>query len=305
MGSGARGRTKRGNAARRAGWREEVARGWYRFRRSYLSLAGLGIVALVVATALLAPLLAPHPEDAGSVVRFTEAHQPPSIHHPFGTDQVGRDVFSRVLLGARSSVLMALGVLTLAAGIGVPLGLIAGYRGGLLGTVIMRLTDVFLAIPPEVLALAACVALTPSLHNAMLAVSFVWWPWYTRLVYGEVLSIREEQFVEASRGIGASPWRIMFRDVLPNCLSPILVKVTLDAGFVILLSAGLSFLGLGAQPPEPAWGTMIADGRVYMPDNWWLATFPGLAIFVTVLGLNLLGDGLRDVFDVELDRWGV
>jgi peptide/nickel transport system permease protein len=208
-----------------------------------------------------------------------------------------------VIFGARISLSIGAIVLAIALLIGVTLGLIAGYWLGWWSSLIMRVTDVFLAIPSIVLALAVTAVLKPNLTNAMIAIAFTWWPWYTRLVYGEVLSVKQEVYVEASRSVGASPWRVAFREILPNIWSPVIVKLTLDMGFVILVETGLSFLGLGAQPPTPAWGTMIAEGRIYMPGNWWLATFPGLAIFVTVLGFNLLGDGLRDVFDVQIEQW--
>jgi len=290
-------------AGKWAEMRQDWSRAWYRMRKSTVSLIGLGIVTAVLLVAVFAPYLAPHPEDGGAVVRFSEAHRAPSLAHPFGTDEVGRDVLSRVILGSRISLVLGFVVLGIALLVGIPLGLIAGYWGGRVNTIIMRLTDIFLAVPPTVLALAVSSALSPSLTNAMFAVSFGWWPWFTRLVQGEVLSVKQEQFVEASRSLGASKFRIVFRDILPNIMSPVIVKATLDMGFVILIGASLSFLGLGAQPPTPAWGTMIAEGRIYLPESWWSATFPGLAIFVTVLGFNLLGDGLRDVFDVDLDRW--
>ncbi len=287
----------------RATRREEWRRAWHRFRTSTLSLVGLGIGLVMIGTAIFAPLIAPHPEQAGAFVDFTHTFKPPSRAFFFGTDDVGRDVLTRIIYGARISLSMAVIVLSIALAIGVPLGLVAGYWSGWVSSFILRVTDVFLAIPPIVLALAMTAALKPNLTNAMIAIAFVWWPWYTRLVYGEVLSVKQEAFVEASRSVGASPWRVAFREILPNVLSPIIVKLTLDMGFVILVETGLSFLGLGAQPPIPAWGAMIAEGRVFMPGNWWLATFPGLAIFVTVLGFNLAGDGLRDVFDVQIELW--
>lgn len=282
---------------------DELRRVWYRLRRSTTSLVGLGLVCLVLFSSIFAPWLAPYPEDVGRGVKFWQAHRPPSSQNLFGTDHIGRDILSRVMFGARISLLLGFVVLGIAVAIGVPLGLIAGLWGGWVNTVIMRITDIFLAIPPTLLALAVASALSYNLTNAMLAIAFSWWPWFTRLVQGEVLKVKEEIFVEASRSLGASKWRIALKDVLPNVMSPLIVKVTLDMGFVILIGASLSFLGLGAQPPTPAWGTMIAEGRIYLPDSWWIATFPGLAIFVTVLGFNLLGDGLRDVFDVDLDRW--
>lgn len=284
---------------RGAEWR----RMWFRFRQSTLSLVGLGIVLAVVLAAVFAPVLAPYPGHAGSVVDFDRALQPPSVRNLLGTDDAGRDILSRILFGARISVTLGVVVLAIAVAVGVPLGLVAGYRGGAVGNLIMRVTDVFLAVPPIALALAVTAALRPNLTNAMVAIAFAWWPWYTRLVYGQVLSLREAPFVEAARGLGAGPWRIAVREILPNAWSPIIVKATLDLGFVILTASGLSFLGLGAQAPTPEWGTMIAEGRGYLPGAWWAATFPGLAIFLTVLGFNLLGDGLRDVFDVEIEHW--
>lgn len=282
---------------------DEWRKVWFRFRQSTLSVLGLGIVVLMVAAAVLAPLVAPHPRHAGSFVNFEASLKPPSRAYIMGTDDAGRDIFSRTLFGARISMVLGAVVLIIAVLVGVPLGLVAGYWGGRVGSAIMRVTDVFLAVPPIALALAVTAALRPTLTNAMLAIAFAWWPWYTRLVYGQVLSIREEQFVEASRGLGAGPMRIAFREILPNAWSPILIKATLDMGFVILTASGLSFLGLGAQPPTPEWGTMIAEGRNYLPGYWWASTFPGLAIFLTVLGFNLLGDGLRDVFDVQIEQW--
>ncbi len=287
----------RANRARE--WRKM----WSRFRQSSLSLIGFGLIAVIILAAILAPTLAPYPRHAGVFVDFDHALKPPSDHNWLGTDDAGRDIFSRMLFGARISLALGLAVLIIAVVVGVPLGVIAGYWGGRLGDLIMRITDVFLAVPPIALALAVTAALRPTLTTAMIAIAFAWWPWYTRLVYGQVLSLREQQFVEASRGLGASPWRIAFREILPNAWSPIIVKLTLDMGFVILTASGLSFLGLGAQPPTPEWGTMIAEGRDYLPGAWWAATFPGLAIFVAVLGFNLLGDGLRDVFDVEIEQW--
>jgi len=297
---------RKDNNRRESKWAEvaeDWKRAWFRMRKSTVSIIGLGIVLFVILVAIFGPYIAPYPQDAGAVVRFQNAHFPPGRPHLFGTDEIGRDVLSRVIYGSRISLVLGCVVLTIAIGIGVPLGLIAGYWGGWVNALIMRITDIFLAVPPIVLALAISSALTPNLTNAMIAISLACWPWYTRLLQGEVLSVREEQFVEASRSLGASKTRIIFKDILPNVLSPLIVKATLDMGFMILLGAGLSFLGLGAQPPTPAWGTMIAEGRVYLPESWWIATFPGLAIFVTVLGFNLLGDGLRDVFDVDLDKW--
>lgn len=270
-----------------------------RFLSNSLSLVGLVIVFIVVVSAIFAPVLAPFPEDAGNTLNFDRQSQPPSLDHPMGTDTLGRDIFSRVLFGARISMMMGFLVLAIAIGVGVPLGLIAGYLGGWVNVLIMRVTDVFLSIPPILLALAVTAALQPNLWNAMIAVAFAWWPWYTRLVQGEVLSVKEEEFIEASESLGAGWFRITFREILPNIIAPLTVKATLDFGFVILVGAGLSFLGLGAKPPTPSWGAMIAQGRGNVTSFWWISTMPGLAISFTVLGFNLLGDGLRDVFDVD------
>lgn len=277
----------------------------YRFQQNPTSLFGLGIILCLVLVAVFAPFLAPYPSDAGyqgdPAVHFDQRLESPSLEHPFGTDNSGRDILSRVIFGTRLSLGIGIVVLTFAIGVGVPVGLVAGYMEGPVSIGLMRLTDVFLSIPPLVIALTVSVALEPSLRNVMLALSVVWWPWYARLVYGEVLSVKEEAFVEASRGIGASTLRTITREILPNVLAPISVKFSLDMGYAIIIGAGLGFLGLGAQPPTPEWGTMISQGRVYLPGSWWYSTFPGFAIFLAVLGFNFLGDGLRDMFDTEVN----
>jgi peptide/nickel transport system permease protein len=277
----------------------------YRFRQNPMSVFGLLLILGILLVAVFAPWIAPYPQDAGyqgePAVHFSDKFEPPSFAHPFGTDGAGRDIFSRTIFGTRLSLKIGAVVLAFAVTIGVPVGLVAGYVGGALGTVLMRTTDVFLSVPPLVLALGVSVALQPNLTNAMIAIAAVWWPWYARLTYGEVLSVKEEQFVEASRGIGASSTRTIFRDILPNVLAPVTVKISLDMGYAILVAAALGFLGLGAQPPTPEWGTMVSQGREYLPRQWWYSTFPGFAIFLTVLGFNFLGDGLRDIFDVEVE----
>lgn len=293
---------------------EDLRRTLYRLRRSVLSLVGLGIVLSLIFIAIFAPYIAPYPEDWGAV-HFERAFEPPSLAHPFGTDEVGRDVLSRVIYGTGISLTLGFVVLIVALLIGVSLGLIAGYMGGWVNTVIMRVTDIFLSIPDVVLALAFSAVLPAFEQNpffkeivgrwpwsiSIIAITLAWWPWYTRLVQGLVLSIKEETFVEASRAAGASPLYIAFKEILPNCLSILIVKVTLDIGYAILAGTVLGFLGMGVRPPIPEWGTMTSSGRLHLPARWWLTTFPGLAIFVTVLGFNLLGDGLRDAFDVELE----
>ena len=279
---------------------EGFRRGWYKFSRNPVSVVGLFFVLLVSFLAAFAPYVAPYPEHAGRFVNFREASQPPSFRHLCGTDVFGRDILSRIFFGFRYSLMMGVVVLSLVVPPGVILGLIAGYyRGTWIETLIMRITDIFLAVPPLILALAVCSVLTPSVFNAMMAVSLMWWPWYTRLVYGLASSIRNEFFVQAAEVTGASRSHILFREILPNCVSSIFTKMSLDMGWVILIGSSLSFVGLGAQPPTPDLGTMVADGAKYLPDQWWIAVFPALAIMITVLGFNLIGDGLRDLFALE------
>jgi len=265
-----------------------------------LTIVGLAIVIAVVVSAIFAPVLAPYPKDALGAVHFKQVNQPPGIGFLFGTDEIGCDILSRVIYGARYSLMMGVVVLTIAVVIGVPLGLIAGYIGGWADKIIMRVTDVFLAVPSIILAMAVSAILQPNLMNSMLAISFGWWPWFTRLVQAETLKVKNEQFIISSEGIGASKGRIMFREILPNCLPTIIVKISTDVGFVILTGASLGFLGLGALPPTPEWGTMIASGRTFMPTVWWSSVFPGLAIMLTVLGFSFLGDGIRDALDVQV-----
>lgn len=264
-------------------------------RKSPLSLVGLFIVIAVLVMAIFGPWIVPFPDDVGATVNFAERLQPPSAKHWFGTDIVGRDVLSRVIVGARISMMIAFFVIVLAVLIGVPIGIIAAYWGGWLGNVLMRINEVFLAIPSLVFVLAVAALLGPSLPVVIAAIGLAWWTWFARLAYGEALHIKEEQFVEAAQVSGAGGLRIAFGEILPNLTSVLIVKITLDIGYVILLGAALGFLGLGVQPPDPEWGIMVAEGRDQLPDAWWLTTFPGLAIFVTVIGFNLLGDGLNDI----------
>ncbi len=279
---------------------ESIKKGWYKFSRNPLSVVGVVSVLFVFFLLAFAPYVAPYPKHAGNFVNFAEASRPPSFKHLFGTDVVGRDILSRIFFAFRFSIAMGGVVLTLTVPVGVSLGLLAGYKkGSWIDTVIMRTTDIFVSVPPLVLALAVCSVLTPSVFNAMMAVSLMWWPWYCRLVYGIASSLRNEFFVQSAEVTGASSFHILFREILPNCSAPILTKMSLDMGWVILLGSALSFVGLGAQPPTPDLGTMVADGGRYMPDQWWIAVFPALAIMFVVLGFNLLGDGLRDMLAVE------
>ncbi len=280
-----------------AGPQGNTRRGWRRFRRNRLGMVGLIVILLMAAIAIFAPWIAPYPEDAGGAVHVTDALQAPSWSHLFGTDDLGADVFSRVVFGARYSLAVGLAVVGLAALIGVPLGAISGFFGGWVNHVIMRITDIFLTIPGIVLALAIGASLGAGLFNATIALAIVWWPGFCRLVQGQVLALKQQTFVEAARVVGTREGRIVFRHVLPNTMTPVLVKMSMDVGFAILSAAGLSFIGVGAQPPTPEWGAMVSLGRLYMPDWWWVATFPGLAIFLAVFAFNMLGDAMRDALD--------
>ncbi|WP_299730476.1 ABC transporter permease [uncultured Tateyamaria sp.] len=277
-------------------WRE-YRRMWATFRRSHSAILGLIIVSAFLILAAIGPWIVPFPDDAYGAVHFERKLQAPNATHWFGTDEVGLDIYTRVIIGARTTLWIGLTVTGIAVLIGVPLGLLAGMSDGVLREVIMRVTDVFLSIPGLILAIAIVGALGPGILNAMFALALVWWPGYVRLVQAKVLSVRNETYVEAARSIGASRARIIFLHVLPNCTSPIIVKASMDMGLAILGAASLGFLGLGAQPPYPEWGAMISIGKNYLPDWWWYSLFPGLAIYLTVLGFNLLGDGLRDMLD--------
>ena len=267
------------------------------FVRNGSAMLGLVLVLFFFLIAAIGPWIVPFPEDAAGAVHMDQKLQPPDSVHWFGTDEVGDDVFTRVVTGTRITLQIACIITGVAMLIGVPLGMFAGYVGGWVQEVIMRVTDVFLGIPGLILAVAIVGALGPGIVNAMLALSLVWWPGYVRLVQAKTLALKNEIYVEAARSMGASTTRIVFVHILPNCASPIIVKGSMDMGMSILGAASLGFLGLGAQPPEPEWGAMISIGRNYLPDWWWYSVFPGLAIFITVMGFNLIGDGLRDILD--------
>ena len=279
---------------------ENRGRSWYKFSRNPMSVVGLVLVVALVLLAIFAPVVTPYPRHAGPFTDFPHAKLVPNLQYLFGTDQIGRDILTRIIFGLRSSLLMGVMVLVLVVPPGVLLGLVAGYfQGTWIDTVIMRITDIFLAVPALILALAIASVLEPNLWNGMIAVSLMWWPWYTRLVYGVASQLRNEYFVTAAEVTGASTAHILFREILPNTVSPILTKMSLDIAWVIIIGAMLSFVGLGVQPPEPSLGTMVSDGARYLPDQWWIAIFPALAIVVVVLGFNLLGDGVRDMFAAE------
>lgn len=268
-------------------------------KKSPLAMVGIIVVIIFLFVAFFAPWLAPYNPIKQNLDNIL---QPPSLPHPFGTDTLGRDIFSRVIYGARISLVIGVMVVTVSSIIGIFFGLVSGFFGGYIDLIIMRFTDLFLSFPALILAMAIAGALGPSLTNTMIAISLVWWPSYARLIRGQVLAIKHKEFVEAANALGESNIKIMLGHVLPNSVGPAVIQATMDLGSVILTAAGLSFIGFGAQPPIPEWGSMISLGRNYFLKQWWLATFPGLAILFTVIGFNLLGDGVRDLLDPRIRR---
>jgi peptide/nickel transport system permease protein len=269
-------------------------RAWIRLRRRKSAMVGLAVVVLVIMAAIFAPLISPYDPAQQS---WSAVRKPPSFAHLFGTDEVGRDLLSRVIFGARASLLAGLVSVGIAIAAGVPLGLIAGYAGGLVDGLISRLTDAMLACPFLILAIALAAFLGPSLSNAMIAIGITATPLFIRLTRGQVLGIKSEDFVEAARAIGNPPWRIALRHILPNVMPQLLVQASLTVATAIIAEASLSFLGLGQQPPAPSWGSMLNAAQRFLVNAPWLAVWPGLAIMLTVLSFNLLGDGLRDALD--------
>ena len=282
-------------ASRRQAAMGRAYAGWRSFARNRLALLGLAIVLGLVLVAVFADALAPYSPFTGDL--RTTRLLPPSAAHWFGTDDQGRDILSRVLVGSRITLTVVVLVAVLAAPLGLLVGTVAGYAGGWVDALLMRVTDVFLAFPRLILALAFVAALGPGIANAALAIAITSWPPYARIARAETLQIRQSDFIAAVQLMGASPWRIVWRHIMPLCVSSVIVRVTLDMAGIILTAAGLGFLGLGAQPPMPEWGALIANGRMYVLDQWWVAAAPGAAIFVVSLAFNLLGDGLRDALD--------
>ncbi len=279
---------------------EKFRRAWYKFSLNKMSVVGLVIISIILILAIFQPVIAPYPSHVGAVVDFANANRPPNPDYLMGTDTVGRDIMSRIFYAFRGAFTMGVGVLAVVVPIGGILGLIAGYwHGKWVSTLIMRVTDVFLALPPMILALCVCAILRPTLFNSMMAICVSWWPWYTRLVFGMSTSLRNEMYIKSAELLGASKMHIIFKEILPNCLGPTFTKMTLDMGWVILTGATLSFVGLGEQPPTPALGTMVSDGAKYLPEQWWISIFPALAIMVIVLGFNLMGDGVKDMLSSE------
>jgi peptide/nickel transport system permease protein len=265
-----------------------------------LNLAGLVIVVVFVVLAIFGQALAPHDPFAQDITGSKLL--PPSLTHPMGTDELGRDLLSRVMTGARISLQVAAVVLGFAVVFGTLVGAVAGYFGGIVDEVLMRFTDMFLAFPALILAIAIAAALGRELHWTMLALATVFWPWYARLVRGQILSIRERDYVTAAESMGMSGSRLLLRHILPNAISVIIIQLTLDVGYAILATSSLSFIGLGAQPPDPEWGTMMATARNYFREAWWYTTFPGVALTLTVFAFNVLGDGLQDALDPRSGR---
>jgi peptide/nickel transport system permease protein len=271
-----------------------------RFIKNPLSASGILLVLILLLIALSAKYWVPYPEDILTARRMEENLQPPSEKHWMGTDHLGRDIFSRVMVGTGLSLQVGVTVVLLAATIGTFVGGVAGYYGGRIDQITMRITDGFLAFPSLVLALGVAAALGPSLINALLSITIAWWPWYARLVRAQALSVSNLEFIEAARALGSSKFRILIRHILPNVMVPVIVQASLDFGYVILTATSLSFLGLGAQRPFPEWGLMVSEGRNVFPASWWVSIFPGLAIFITVVAFNLLGDGIREMLDPRL-----
>lgn len=263
-------------------------------RNNVLFVIGCLMFVTIVLLALLAPWIAPYDPIE---IMFLDKLKPPSADHLMGTNELGQDIFSQVLYGARVSLVVGVVVTTLSILIGVPFGLLAGYYGGKFDNALMRVTDVFLAFPPLLLPIAITAALGVGIYNAMIALAISYFPWYSRIVRGAVIRVKNELYISAARSMGVSSGRIMLRHALPNSTTPIIVQGSMDFGYAILACASLSFIGIGAQPPTPEWGLMAALSRTRFIDCWWTVTFPGLAIFVTVLAVNLIGDGIRDILD--------
>ena len=268
---------------------------WRRFSSNWLAVAGLAIIIALVLVAIFADIIAPYSPVIGDLKGARLL--PPTATHWFGTDDLGRDIFSRIVYGSRLTLFVVVLVAVIAAPIGLLVGTAAGYAGGWIDAVLMRITDIFLAFPKLILALAFVAALGPGIENAVIAIAITSWPPYARIARAETLTVRNSDYIAAVQLMGASPFRIVLRHIMPLCLSSLIVRVTLDMAGIILTAAGLGFLGLGAQPPLPEWGAMIASGRRFILDQWWVAGMPGLAILVVSLGFNLLGDGLRDALD--------
>lgn len=272
-----------------------------RIARDRMALLGGILILLLVFLAVAAPLLSTHPEDVWDI-HLAERLQAPSWAHFFGTDRMGADLYSRILYGTRITFFIALIAVSVSLAIGVPIGLLAGYFHNWFSDLLMRVSDIFLAVPQIVLAILIAQTLGPSIPNIILALSITYWPWFTRLVFAETRALQKEVFIEATVAMGASPLRVIFLHILPNISSAIIVRTSIGMGYTILTAATLGFLGVGAPPPTPEWGRMVSESREYLPEAWWYVAAPGMAIFIVVMGFNLLGDGLRDILDPRLRR---
>ncbi len=271
--------------------------------KNKVSFAGFIIVLTFIFVGILAPFITPYPADArGWVFHMNQRLLPPSWKHPFGTDEFGRDMLSRVILGSRYSLIISVSVIGLALLIGVPIGLVAGYLGGKVGSALMRIADMFLAFPPLLLAVAMAATLGRGLRNVIISLAISWWPWYTRLMYVQTNSIKTMPYIDAAKVLGLRTPTILFKHILPNAITPVMVQAALDMGSAILEAAGLSFLGVGVKPPTPEWGLLVTEGWASINRAWWISLFPGLAILITVLGFNLMADGLREITDPRLRR---
>lgn len=269
----------------------------YLLSRNKLTFVSLVFIVLLVALAILAPYIVPYPKHISDAANVAFKLTAPCQEYLFGTDELGRDIFSRIIYGTRISLLASVFAVALAMLIGITLGAIAGALGGIVDDIIMRICDIFLSFPSLLLAIVIAAFAGPSLRNALIAIAISWWPWYARIVRGQAISLKERQFVKAARALGNVQSKIIFQHIVPNCMGPVIVQATMDLGGIILTLASLSFLGLGAQAPTPEWGLMINTSKTYFMNAWWYSVFPGLAIFVTVLAFNLIGDGLREIMD--------
>ena len=275
---------------------------WRVFKRDYLSLISLVVIIVIVLAVIFAPLITPYPEQGEGLPNLSSRLQAPSKEHPLGTDDLGRDLFARILFGGRPSLTLGFLVVMIACLIGIPLGAIAGYYGGWIGQIIMRVTDMFLSFPALLLAITISAALGPSFTNAMIAIALTWWPQYTRLVRAQTISVKELAFVEAAKASGVRDFLIIIRHILPNVITASIIQATMDMGSAVLMGSALSFIGLGIQPPKADWGNMLTAARTYFSNAPWFALYPGIVLLVVALSFNLLGDGLRDIIDPQSRR---
>jgi len=282
------------NVGRRGLFRVRPGSAPWHFGRDRLAVVSLAVIVVIVFMAILAPIVTPYPDEGRGATNIAQKLLPPSLEHPFGTDSLGRDILSRVIYGARTALIAGLAIVLIGAVFGTCLGAAAGYLGGWIDEAIMRVTDVFLAFPPLLLAMTVAVVLQPTLGNSIIAIAITWWPWYARIARGQAVSVRERRYVQAARGIGVAQPVIILRHILPNIMTPISVQAMLDIGLAILTVTALGFVGLGVPQPTADWGAMISEGRVYVQTGrWWVPTFPGLMLFLTIMAFNLVGDAVH------------